>query len=432
MADAPGMSTAGTSLEESLEIPSRCQVLPDFGEVFDDIDQRFDRNGAVGVLVVDSSFVREVERRRGGEARTRVMEGLGLVLRELAQQRLDVDDMIVFGEPGSCEILVFFFRENRGAGFYRQELPAFASALRGALNRDGARSFYPYLREPPAVETGMAASIRNPRFSTQSQVWRAVEEARSDAQLNARLRARELRRQFTEIVLDGSVISVYEPIVDVTTKTVFAYESLARGPENSGFHSAAELFPAAEREDMVFELDCLCRESGLRGAIDFPSGTKLFLNVLPTAIHDPNFRADRLIKTLEECELSPSDVVFEVSEKESVDNFTLFRETRDYYRSLGFQFALDDTGSGYAGLEALLEISPEFIKMDRAFVSGIDQDSARQDLLGALLIVAERMGSRIVGEGLDTLEELDMLEKLGIHFGQGWLFGKPTPLRATG
>jgi len=388
MADAPGMTTAGPSLEESLEIPSRCQVLPDFGEVFNDIDQRFDRNGAVGVLVVDSSFVREVERRRGGEARTRVMERLALMLRELAQQRLDVDDMIVFGEPGSCEILVFFFRENRGAGFYRQELPA-------------------------------------------SQVWRAVEEARSDAQLNARLRARELRRRFTEIVLDGSVISVYEPIVDVTTKTVFAYEALARGPENSGFHSAAELFPAAEREDMVFELDCLCRESGLRGAIDFPSGTKLFLNVLPTAIHDPNFRADRLIKTLEECELSPSDVVFEVSEKESVDNFTLFRETRDYYRSLGFQFALDDTGSGYAGLEALLEISPEFIKMDRAFVSGIDQDSARQDLLGALLIVAERMGSRIVGEGLDTLEELDMLEKLGIHFGQGWLFGKPTPLRAS-
>ncbi|MBW2419770.1 MAG: EAL domain-containing protein [Deltaproteobacteria bacterium] len=428
MADARSMATA-TPIEG--ESPTRRKTLPDFAEVFDAVDARFEHNGVVGVLVVDASFVRGVEQRHGGEARRRALERLGLVLRELAQERLDVDDLVVFGDPGRCEILVLLFRENRGARFYRQELPGFDSALRGALKRDGAKSFYPYLRRPPEVETGIAVSIRNPRFSTESQVWRAVEEARGDAELNARLRARELRQRFTEIVLDRSIISVYEPIVDVNSKTVFGYEALARGPENSGFHSAGEIFPAAEREDMVFELDCLCRESGLRGAVGLPSGTKLFLNVMPTAIHDPSFRADRLIKTLEECELSPSDVVFEVSEQESIDNFSLFRETRDYYRSLGFQFALDDTGSGYAGLEALLEISPEFIKMDRNFVSGVDQDPARQDLLAALLTVAERTGARIVGEGLDTLEELDMLEELGIHFGQGWLFGHPTPLRAS-
>ncbi len=68
--------------------------------------------------------------------------------------------------------------------------------------------------------------------------------------------------------------------------------------------------------------------------------------------------------------------------------------------------------------------------MDRAFVSGVDEDPARQDLLASLLTLAEKMGSRVIGEGLDTLEELEMLEKLGIHYGQGWLFGHPTPLRA--
>ena len=96
----------------------------------------------------------------------------------------------------------------------------------------------------------------------------------------------------------------------------------------------------------------------------------------------------------------------------------------------GFQFALDDTGAGYAGLETLLEIEPEFIKVDRAFVSGIDQDSARQDMLTALLTMAEKTGARVIGEGLDRLEELEMLGELGIHYGQGWLFGHPTPLRA--
>ena len=76
-----------------------------------------------------------------------------------------------------------------------------------------------------------------------------------------------------------------------------------------------------------------------------------------------------------------------------------------------------------------MELSPDYIKVDRAFVSGIDQDPARQELLSALRSVAERIGARIVGEGLDTLEELETLGELGIPFGQGWLFGKPTPLR---
>ena len=104
---------------------------------------------------------------------------------------------------------------------------------------------------------------------------------------------------------------------------------------------------------------------------------------------------------------------------------------RDYYRSLGFQFALDDTGSGYAGLEELLEIEPDYIKIDRSMVSGVDQDPARQNMLAALLQLADKMGAPVIGEGLDTLEELDMLGRLGIRFGQGWLFGRPTPLRAS-
>ena len=130
--------------------------------------------------------------------------------------------------------------------------------------------------------------------------------------------------------------------------------------------------------------------------------------------------------------MQPSDIVFEISEQESIDNYWLFREVRDYYGNLGFQIALDDTGAGYASLEAVMELSPEFIKVDRAFVRGIDQDTSRQELLRALHAVARRIGSQIIAEGLDTLEELTTLGELGIPYGQGWLFGKATPLRAPG
>jgi EAL domain-containing protein (putative c-di-GMP-specific phosphodiesterase class I) len=91
---------------------------------------------------------------------------------------------------------------------------------------------------------------------------------------------------------------------------------------------------------------------------------------------------------------------------------------------------VDDTGAGYASLQAVIELEPDFIKVDRALITGVDTDPARQALLKALHTMAGGIGASIIAEGLDTLEELETLGELEIPFGQGWLFGKPTPLRA--
>jgi EAL domain-containing protein (putative c-di-GMP-specific phosphodiesterase class I) len=399
-------------------------------ECLDAICGRFDRHGALGMLLVEAPGLHQIEQNRGDGARREALASLASLVAEVGRVRLDVDDLVVTGETGRNEILVLLFREHQDARFYRQELPGLDGALRQEMERRGAKVFYPYMRTAPLIGTGVAVVLRNPKLGTDTQIRSAIEEARGDVDLNRRIQARRRRRQIVEVVLDRRVTSVYEPIVEVATRTVFGYEALARGPEGSDLHSAMSLFGVAEEEGLVYELDCLCRASGLEGAIDFPSGTKLFLNIRPTTIHDLNFRAERLIETLARCQLRPSDVVFEISEREGIANMDAFLEMRDYYRGLGFQIALDDTGAGYAGLEALLELTPEFIKVDRACVSGVDKDPVRQDMLAALQSMAARTGARIIGEGLDRLEELETLGELGIDFGQGWLFGKPTPLRA--
>jgi len=395
-----------------------------------DISERFDKNGVLGVMLIDAGVLAGIEHRHGDEARMHAMRALGRLVCELGKERLHAEDLVVMGEVGRSEVVVLFFRESGSAAFYRTEMPGFAQGIRRALEQRGARVFYPYLRKAPTLWAGTSVAFRNPKLAVETQLRELVEEARDDARIQCRIERRRKRRTLKETLLDENIFSVYEPIVDVHTRTVFGYEALARGPEGTELHSPAGLFGAAVEHDLLFPLDCLCRESGLRGAVDFPAETKLFLNVLPTSIHDPNFEESRLIRTLEECKLSPSDVVFEISEQESIDNFIAFREMSDRYRSFGFQFALDDTGSGYAGFEELIELQPEFIKMDRSMVSGVDLDPARQEVLTALLTVAKKMGAQVIGEGLDTLEELAMLGELGIHFGQGWLFGQPTPLRA--
>jgi len=395
------------------------------------MERSFEQFGAVGMLVFGAPKLAEVERRHGDRARQLCLEALRAKVAEIAAERLRTDFVVSLSETGFDEIVVVLFRRPTSAGFFRTEMPGFRHEVARALAADGGQVFYPYLRGPMALPVGLAVEIRNPQFGTATQLRRLVDEARASCRHDAETSRRALRQELLETILDQRIYSVYEPIVEVATRTVFGYEALARGPERSRFHSPAALFKAAEDYDLVFELDCACRESGLRGAMDFPSGTKLFLNIRPTTIHDPNFREDRLIETLEKRRLAPCDVVFEISEQESIRSFGAFGERMDHYRRLGFQFALDDTGSGYAGLEELVEIEPDYIKIDRSMVSGVDQDPARQDVLAAVIQLAEKMGAQVIGEGLDRLEELEMLGRLGIRFGQGWLFGHPTPLRAS-
>jgi EAL domain-containing protein (putative c-di-GMP-specific phosphodiesterase class I) len=404
---------------------------PHLGDRFAELGQALERFGAVGMLIIGAPTLAEIERRHGEQARLACLEALRAKVNEVAAERLRSDYLVCASEPGFDEVAVALFRRPASAGFFRTEMPGFRNEVGRALAADGSQVFYPYLRGPLSLPVGLAVEIRNPQFGTATQLRRLVHEARESCRHDAETTRRAHRQELLETILDGRIYSVYEPIVEVASRTVFGYESLARGPERSRFHSPIALFGAAERHGLVFELDCACRESGLRGAVDFPSGTKLFLNIRPTTIHDPNFREDRLIETLEKRRLAPRDVVFEISEQESIRSFGAFREMMDQYRRLGFQFALDDTGSGYAGLEELVEIEPDYIKIDRSMVSGVDQDPARQDVLAAVLQLADKMGAQVIGEGLDTLEELEMLGRLGIRFGQGWLFGHPTPLRAN-
>jgi EAL domain-containing protein (putative c-di-GMP-specific phosphodiesterase class I) len=423
-ADGDGMQDC-----DEIELLSDARPLVAFGECTQRIAEQFADSGAVGIVLVDASPLEAIERRYGGEAHERALTALGGLVTELVGDRLTVEDLVVSGESGRHEIFILLFRDQGEVGFYKNEIPTLSRVLSAGLAKRGHRVAYPYARSLDTMLVGNGAALRNPTMRAASQVRHAIEEAREHVDLTARIESRQRRKSLFELVIEGRVRSVYEPIVDVETRTVFGYEALARGPEGTELHSPARLFAMATEQDLLFQLDCLCRESGLDGARDLPGDAKLFLNVRPTTIHDPNFRADVLENTLAHCQLCPSDVVFEISEQESIDNFVIFREVRDYYRKLGFQIALDDTGAGYSSLEAVVELAPEFIKVDRAFVAGIDEDPGRQEVLRALQLVAEGIGARIIGEGLDTLEELETLGRLGIPFGQGWLFGKPHPLR---
>ncbi len=395
----------------------------------DQIGEALARDGALGMILVDGAKLERIERVYGVGTHDRAIETLRNLVGEACQPDLESGDIVVIGSSSPNEIVIFFFRSRSDDPFYRERLPQIARQVQDRIASDGQKIVYPYDREAPYLPVGHATVFHNPGLGTQRQVLEGFEAARRDAALNDAIARRTRHKLFQDLVLAEDVAILYEPIVNLTTREVLGHEALVRGPFKSEFHSPEKLFQLAEETGLVFELDCLCRRTALRGARGLEAGRKLFLNCLPTAIHDPAFRGEILRKTLQDLNLRPEDMVFEISERESIDNFSIFREARDHYKELGFQIALDDTGVAYGSLEAVMELAPDFIKVDMSLVRGIDTDPPRQELLRALNAVAGKLGGQIIAEGIETSEELATLQGLGIPYGQGYLFGRAAPLR---
>jgi EAL domain-containing protein (putative c-di-GMP-specific phosphodiesterase class I) len=411
---------------EKPTVSAQGTALRSIGQEIDQIRTHFAESGALGMVVIDAMSLEEIERSYGVNAHRQVTGRIAARAREVLSERLAPGDLVALGELGRDEVIVLMFRDRRDDGFYRSELSELATTLRESLADASARFGYPFTREPLRFSVGVALALYDPTLRPEVLIRRARRHALRDADLNARVDERRRREEFISLILAEQVSMVFEPIVKLTNREILGYEALARGVGISTLDTPKELFAAAAETDLLFELDCLCRRQALRQAKRLPEGSKLFLNLLPCAIYDPAFEGDALRRTLQDHQLCPSDVVFEISERESIGNFAIFRELCDRYSELGFEIAMDDVGAGYGSLEAVMELAPDYIKVDIAFIRSIDSDPARRAVLVALNGIARRIGAQIIAEGIETPEQFETLKELAVPYGQGYFVGRAT------
>jgi len=159
------------------------------------------------------------------------------------------------------------------------------------------------------------------------------------------------------------------------------------------------------------------------GPID--SGQKLFLNIHPKTMADPEFTQGRTQELLQAAGLAPENIVFEITERHSISEFALFHRTLDHYRSQGYLVAVDDAGAGYSGLTSVAQIRPEFIKIDMSLIQGIDKDPVKRALIETMVTFADKIGSKIIAEGIESQAQAACLIDIGVHYGQGFYLAKP-------
>lgn len=235
------------------------------------------------------------------------------------------------------------------------------------------------------------------------------------------LRAAELHR----LLLQRDLHMRFQPIVNTRERIVLGYEALVRGPEDSILHGATALFETAQQEGVLAALERLCRELACTRFVELDLPGKLFLNVSPMTLTDPHHPQGETLRILERTGLDPSRVVIELSEHYPTPDIELLARATRHYAGMGFEIAIDDLGSGYSGLRLWSEIRPDYVKIDRHFVAGIQDDRIKREFVRFIRDISSRIGCRVIAEGIETASEYLTLHGLGIDNLQGYYLGYP-------
>lgn len=214
---------------------------------------------------------------------------------------------------------------------------------------------------------------------------------------------------------------VFHPIVSLQRKRTIGFEALVRSAEPTLEHPVALLGTAS----LLGRSEELTRSIYLRiaeQARTLPDGRLLFVNVHPPDLLDHSLHGMG-------SPLAPyaDRIVLEITERASIEKMGDISHVVRDLRLLGYRLAVDDLGTGYAGLSSFTQLSPEIVKLDRSLIEGIDQNPTKQRVVKAMLQLCEDLGMQVVSEGVETAAEREALAMLGADLLQGYLFGLPAP-----
>ena len=229
------------------------------------------------------------------------------------------------------------------------------------------------------------------------------------------------RERVQAALADGAIYPVFQPIIDLRTHASYGWEALSRFAVKP-LRSPDQWFADAQAVGLVAQLELRAISEVVALGARLPAPGLLFLNASPETLVTPAF-ADLL------ADLNPSNLVVEVTEHAAVEDYEQLQWAIDSLRRKGVRLAIDDAGAGAGSLKHVVRLLPEFIKLDLFLTRDIDDDPAKRALAAALIGFARQIGARMIAEGVETADELSVLEELGIEHAQGYYLGEPIPVR---
>ncbi len=231
-------------------------------------------------------------------------------------------------------------------------------------------------------------------------------------------------------ILDQDCLDIhYQPIYSLKDGSVLGHEALTR-INNPYFKdiNIENLFMDAIATNTILFLDTKCRENAIKKAaeLDFRNQeTLLFINTAPDILTDQAHSTEMWNTIIKENGLRNKQIVIEITEERNNHKCKKIKKVIDQYKNAGFKIAIDDFGTGYGGLKMLSNIEPDFVKIDKHFISNIEKDIKKYKLVDTITALCHKLGIKVIAEGLEKEEEIKIVQSMGIEFGQGFFLAKP-------
>lgn len=419
----------------SIEAPDR--GIPSFRDRVHQLAARFEAEGALGCLYVDLSRLRRIEQEYGSITYSNVLSRAGESLRDGEGVRIRERDLVCRLDDDDDAFLIFLAAPRASAGprggrkgrpdGAADDLATAADRLAQWVDLSLRGAVLDLLHHVPRTSVGFARSIRHPMIKSERQLSMLIEEAHESARIQGRLRRQRDKDLLQEIILGDTLSTHYQPIVDFESGQIFGFEALSRGPRRTPLERPIGLFATAEEVDLLFELDRACFRGAIRRAAALEPIHRLFVNVLPPSFYDHKFIGAEIELLLSETQLSPANLVFEITERLAIENLQTFHRALSQYSHLGFGVAIDDVGSKHANLEAVIALRPNFLKLSDIMTRGIARSAIKRELVRSLAKLASTIDAVVVAEGIETAADLRCIRDLGVRYGQGYFLARPAP-----
>ena len=406
----------------------RATGLPTVPMVLDRLKEMLIEQGELGIVYADIEQFESIEAEYGWAFFDEFVKRGGQVLADEARARFP-KAIIAANLRGGSSFYVFF--ETRGTD-YRQEsaFDTMANDLRQKLIDTMRQQFPNMQQEQIGFFVGVARIDYRAQIRLERQVYQGMQTA-SDAVRDAeQQRKKELARELRDIIRRKRVTTLFQPIVDAKNLSVFGYEILTRGPSGSSFRNSDMLFSFARETHLAWGLEAVSLECALRRLRSFDlSDRKFLLNVEGEMFGQSEFRIHEVVSFFSE---HKGHFVFELTERAAIEDYNAFRHLLDEFRTKGIEVAIDDAGSGYASLEAIAALAPDYLKVTKGLVSTLAREPIKQDLVRMLVELAGKINAKTIAEGIETNEEFETCRDLGIDLIQGYLLAHPQEQLRTG
>jgi EAL domain-containing protein (putative c-di-GMP-specific phosphodiesterase class I)/DNA-binding response OmpR family regulator len=414
---------AGEAARSTLEafLFDKATGLPTVPLVIDRAKEALIEQGEIGIVYVDIEQFEAIEAEYGWAFFDEFLRRVGEVISSEAKQRFR-NATVAAQRVGGSSFYIFY--ETRGQDLNAENAgDAIANELRVKLI-DVTRQRFPNMQgEQIGFFVGAARIDYRPQIRLERQVYEGMRIAADAVRDAEQQRKKQLTRELRDIIRRRRITTLFQPIVRARDMTVFGYEMLTRGPAASSFRNSDMLFSFAREAKLAWALEDIALECALRRLrqVDLLD-RKFLINLEAEMFNESEFRIHEMVSFFSE---HRDQFVLELTERAAIEDYADFRRLLDEFRDKGIQVAIDDAGSGYASLEAIAALAPDYLKVTKGLVSTLSDEPIKQDLVKMLVELAGKIGAKTIAEGIETAEEYESCRDLGIDLIQGYYFAHP-------